>query len=209
MRRMLDPDRGIIGALSRLGDIILLNILFLICSLPIVTAGASFTAMCSVNLQFCSGTEGYTVKSFFKAFKENFKQATLIWLGILAILVILLADSVVIGKMEGSAVIYFRVILVTASVLLLIFATYVFFLQARFVNPVGATIRNALYMSVLYLPRTVWMLLLDVAILFIMLYNVTGLTAVCLVFAIGGCAGLNYVDAHLVYCGIRRLEERI
>ena len=70
----------------------LLNILFLVCSLPIFTIGASFTAMYYVTLKLAENEEGYIARGFLKSFKQNFKQATIIWLILLFFGIVLVLD---------------------------------------------------------------------------------------------------------------------
>ena len=66
-----------------LGDIIIVNILFILCSIPIVTMGASMSAMYFTLLKKQrTGENGGVVKLFFKGFKDNFKQSTISWLGL-------------------------------------------------------------------------------------------------------------------------------
>lgn len=64
--------------MGRAADLMILNIVFIICCLPIVTIGASLTALHYVTLKMVRNEESYIVKSFFKSFKQNFKQATII-----------------------------------------------------------------------------------------------------------------------------------
>ena len=65
----------IIRILIRIFDLIVLNILWLVCSVPIVTIGASTTALYSVMLKVVAGEEGYIMKGFFKAFQVSFRQS--------------------------------------------------------------------------------------------------------------------------------------
>ena len=80
MGNFFDPDGSIMRALSRIADVAILNILWLICCLPVVTAGAATTALVSVTLKMTDDNEGYIFRSYIKAFKRNFKQSTLVWL---------------------------------------------------------------------------------------------------------------------------------
>ena len=73
-------DSPVMRFLSRLCDLIILNLLCIVCCIPIITAGASITALFSVTLKMVKGEESYIAKGFFKGFKDNFKQATIIWL---------------------------------------------------------------------------------------------------------------------------------
>ena len=73
-------DNPIMRGMGRLADFIILNLLWVVCSIPIITIGASTTALYTVMLKLVKNEEGYIAKGFLKAFKENFKQATVIWL---------------------------------------------------------------------------------------------------------------------------------
>ena len=73
-------DNRIIRILTTLCDFLILNILWLVCSVPVITAGASTTALYSVMFKIIKKEEGYIIKSFLKAFRQNFKQSTIIWL---------------------------------------------------------------------------------------------------------------------------------
>ena len=79
-------------SIGKLGDIALLNFYFVICCLPIVTIGASITAMYSTTLKLVRGEEEGITKSFFNGFKLNFKQATFIWLVMLFLGIFLMID---------------------------------------------------------------------------------------------------------------------
>ena len=139
--------------LTRLADLMLLNVLALVCSIPIVTIGASSSA-----LYYAMGhlihDEGTPTRDFFRSFKQNFVQATGLWLLFLAA-----------GAALGFAFVYYlttqmtggMVLLMLSSLVLLLWGlmlTWVFPLQAKFTNTFWKTLNNALLLSVAYLPRT-------------------------------------------------------
>lgn len=70
----------IIRILTRIFDLILLNILWLLTSIPVVTLGAATAALYSVLLSAAEKKEGYIVRDYWKAFRRNFKQSTIVWL---------------------------------------------------------------------------------------------------------------------------------
>ena len=74
LRKIFDLDNGFMRGLSRSTDLIVLNVLFLVCSLLVVTFGASLSALYSMTLKMVRNEEDYTVRGFFKAFRENLKQ---------------------------------------------------------------------------------------------------------------------------------------
>ena len=95
MKKLFDIDNPVIAFLSRLADLIGLNFLFLICCLPVFTIGAAWTALYYVTVKMVRKEESYIWKDFFKSFRENFKQATLIWLINMLVLAIFAADMLI------------------------------------------------------------------------------------------------------------------
>ena len=74
-------DSPFMRFLSVLADLMILNFLTILCCIPVVTAGASFTAMHYVLIKMVRNEEGYIAKSFFHAFKQNLGQGIFIWIG--------------------------------------------------------------------------------------------------------------------------------
>ena len=72
----LKPDSPVMNFISTIVDIIILNLLFVICSIPIVTFGAAYSAKYYVAMKIMRGEDTGTIIPFFKAFARNFKQAT-------------------------------------------------------------------------------------------------------------------------------------
>ena len=64
-------------------DIILISLLWLVCSLPLITIGAATTATYYVSTKKIAKREGYILSDFFKSFKQNFIKATLLFIFIL------------------------------------------------------------------------------------------------------------------------------
>ena len=83
MQNLFSPDSVFMRAMSRIGDLMLLNLLFLLTCVPIVTVGAAVTAMYSVTFRFDTDSEASVIRSYFRAFRADWKQSTAIWLIIL------------------------------------------------------------------------------------------------------------------------------
>ena len=69
--------------MGRVADLIILNLIFIVCCIPIVTIGPALTALYYMTLKMARNEETYIIRGFFKSFKENFRQAIVIWLIIL------------------------------------------------------------------------------------------------------------------------------
>lgn len=166
-------DNPVWRFIGKFGDLIILNILWVVCSIPIFTIGASTTAVYYVTLKLARNDDGYTIRSFFKSFKENFKQATIIWLIMLAVGLILVFDLLFFTKGGFNVSPQVRTVMVTIflamSIIYMAILTYIFPLQSRFYNTVRRTFFNAFFMSIRHLFQTIAIVAIDVAVVFGML----------------------------------------
>ena len=93
----MNPDGRIMSFLAKLGDMFILNIMYLVCCIPVVTIGAATTALYYNTLKMAENREAYVWKDFLKSFRQNFRQATIIWMIILVIGAVLVGDFLVMG----------------------------------------------------------------------------------------------------------------
>ena len=149
-----EPIKGakrFFNIIDKFGDLFLLNIYFVLTSIPIVTIGASFTALYTVTNKMVNDDEGPVKDEYFKAFKSNFKQSTIIWLIDMVMLAAVYLQYVyVITSSSQSARILF--IVLGFEFIFLAFALPLQFpLVARYENTTFNLMRNALVFSVAYL----------------------------------------------------------
>lgn len=158
MGRIFDLDSPFMNALNKLADLIYLNILTLICCIPIITIGASMTALNYVVLKIVRNEEGYITKAFFKSFKENFRQATIIWLILLLVFMLFGLDYMAF-RYSGIPFPQWMQVALLAVVIVALFATvYLFPVLSRFENTIVHTFKNSLFMGILTFPKTVLMM---------------------------------------------------
>ena len=162
MNRIFNMDNKFFTLMNRVADLIILNLLFLVCSLPIVTIGASSTALYYVTLKMARNEESYMFRSFLKSFKENFKQSTLIWIAMLLIGALLYTDFTITNMISGTLISVFRYLLMVIAFLFVMVLLYIFPLQSKFENTIRNTFKNALLMSIRHLPYTLLMLIISV-----------------------------------------------
>lgn len=187
-------DNVVARVLSKIADMICLNFMWLVCCIPIVTIGASTTALYTVMLKLVKNEEGYVFRGFFKAFKSNFKQSTIIWLILLLLGIVWIVDFRVAGMMPGMAGIVFSAIFLVLGFFLLSVLIYIFPLTARYENGIKATFKNALILTIARLPYTVAMDAIVVAAVVGSLWNGATITITLPVWMlIGGAliAGAN------------------
>ncbi|MCB7342187.1 MULTISPECIES: YesL family protein [Blautia] len=157
MDRFFSMDNKFFTFMGKVADLFILNILCLICCIPIVTAGASITAMFYVTMKMVKNEESYIIKSFFKSFKQNFKQATVINLIMLVLAVILYVDMSIVKQMGQPLGQIMNIIFLAFSVLYVMVFLYIYPVLAKFYNSTRNTFINAVLMSVRHLPYTVLM----------------------------------------------------
>lgn len=150
---MFSPDSKIMQVLGRITDLILLNLLFLITCLPIFTIGAAITALYTMCFRLMREEYNGIVKSYFRAFRDNFKPATAVW-GILLIAAVpavyYLTQTARMGGILQFTGIFFVLILLVA----LMAGSYAFPWISQFDNSALQSLQNALILSVSRLPRT-------------------------------------------------------
>ncbi len=154
MGNFFNPDGSIMKALGRIADLAILNLLWLICSLPVVTMGAATTALLSVTLKMVKNEESYIFRGYIKALKRNFKQSTIIWLVLLAVMIVLGTDYYIISHWDSQLKYLLLTVVILAGLILLFVELYIFPLIAKFENTVGEYFKNAVLMSIRHLPYT-------------------------------------------------------
>ena len=152
--KMFGEDAPLMRGLAFVFNLIALNMLFMLCCLPVITIGASCAALHVMARRINEGDDLHMVKNFFRAFKRNFRQATLAWLPLLAVGALLYVNVALIAE-EGVQSALVLVALLVISLLYLLVALYIFPLIGRYENTLLGSFRNALFLSVRHLPRTI------------------------------------------------------
>ena len=168
-----------------------LNLLWFVCSIPIFTIGASTTALYYASLKLVRGVENHIGRQFFHSFKENFKQATVLWLILLGIGLFLGADGYIVYHLRASstgtvAVLWTLImaLLIAAGVVYVIVLTHIFPLLASFSNTNLAMLKNSFLIGTHYLFATIMVF----AVHFAMFFAVVALFTPLIVFGEGLCA---------------------
>lgn len=160
MGALFSPDGKVMQALGRIGDLVLLNAVFLLTCIPVFTIGAASTALYTVCFRI--GTEEELgLRGYFRAFRENFKQSTVLWLLLLACGFCAYFDMSLLYQTPG--VLHYGFVLFAVLLLLvLLTGSYVFPLLSQFANSGRETLKNALILSLGYLPRSLLMTVLNI-----------------------------------------------
>lgn len=159
MSRLFNLDSPIMVFLSKMADLLILNLLTLICCIPIITIGASMTAMSYVTLKMVRDEECYIAKDFFKSFKQNFKQATIIWIIMLLIILVIAGDYYIIAYSGIEFYSWMKILLYVVTFMIVLALMHVFPVLARFDNTIRNTFKNSMLMGIMTLPKTVLMVI--------------------------------------------------
>ena len=161
MRDFFNIESPFMQLLTRVGDLIIVNALYLVCCVPIVTIGAATAALHKVAQAIVYDTDNGIFKTFFRAFRENFKQATALWLMMLFFAAAMGCNYMLIsGFVAGTPATVLKGALVVAIGLVLVMAAYMFPLMVRYTNTLRELATNALILAVVKLPRTIVLVLL-------------------------------------------------
>lgn len=169
MKGLFNYDGPVMSAMSRIADLIILNILTVLCCIPIITAGAALTALHYMTIKMVRKEECYIIRGYFKSFKQNFRQATIIWLILLAAMLIIWGDFHILNSGIISLPKAFSIIIMAVGFLFMMMVIYTFPVLARFDNTIRNTLKNAFFMSILNLPRTLLVIAIYVLPFVIML----------------------------------------
>lgn len=162
MKHFLEMEGPVYRFLSRLMELALLNIMFLIFCIPIITIGASSTALYSVTLKMVRNEESNVCSGFVQAFKKNFKQSTIIWIYLLIAGFILSMNYFLLQSYTGkfSLIVILSLFFITFIYLLL--TVLVFPYVSRFKNTVKESVVNVLKIAVANPSRTILVLIISI-----------------------------------------------
>ena len=167
MSRFFNPDNPFMEFIAKIFDLVILNLIFIFSCVPIITIGASTSALSYVTLKMVRGEDPYIWRNFWKSFRQNFKQGTLVWIFSILIFIFLGMDFYIINSQNTSLFAVVRILLwIVCAVALSVFL-YVFPVISHFVCTTKQALKNALLMTFGHLPYTLMMLALAGLLLFL------------------------------------------
>lgn len=170
--KLFSVDGPLYNFFSRLLDMIKLNFLWLLCSLPVVTVGASTAAAFAVTLKMVDEREGYIARQFFAAFKANLKQGIPTGLLNLFFAYALYLDFQLFHAVEGNPI-YFLILGIVGTVMCFCYFIYAYALMARYENTFLKTLKNSMDICVKYFGRTVMIVVVLAVEVLVFSFNTT------------------------------------
>lgn len=191
--------------LNRMADLLVLNVITVLMCLPIITAGAALTAMHYVLLKMVRGEEGYIIRSFFRSFKRDFRQATVLWILYVALAALMASNLVLVLQGSGRYPIWLPSSIVVVAVLELMFMIYTFSMLSRFDNSIYQTLINAVTLTFSELPRSLEMAVITLVPL-VAFFRVSILLPLLILF---GLSVPGYACAMIYDPVFRKIEKQI
>lgn len=191
-------DSPVMRFLGRVGDILLLNIVFVVTSIPVITIGTALSALYTVAMKLVRGEDPAIIKEYLKAYKRNFKPATICWLFMAVIGVLLFVDFRLVAVFSGTAYTVMRLLLAMILGIWLLTFLYLFPYIARFENTILNSMKNELFLSVAHIPSTLMMLGVAIGLLIITLFTSKTFVIGTILWTFFGFAILSYVQSFLL-----------
>lgn len=167
MNRLLDPENRIFSAIGKLWDHLILGLLWLVCSVPVITVGAASAALSRVSMQILEGEEYRLFRDFFAAFRARFGLATGVWLAYLAVGLVLAWDCVFYYGLTGGESVWPDVTFgafVALTLFYLVCLMWVFPYMARVSCGFKAAVKGSFLLGMTHLGYTVLMAVLNAAL---------------------------------------------
>lgn len=199
MERIFPMDGKFFTFITKLSDLLLLNVLFIITCLPILTIGVSLTALYQTTLQLADNTDSYILRNYFSNWKQNLKQGILIWIPSFIMLILCIFNLSVLPHMPQNL---YRTTCLCLQFVLLFFLygifLYAFSLPKVYRSSCLNTLRNALFMTFKHLPVTCLYLCISVIpyALIILLPKITGW--ILSFFIVIGSSGTAYIHSYIL-----------
>ncbi len=157
---MFNYENPVWQFMGRIADLMILNAMALIFSIPIITIGASWTALYYCTVKIVRKEDTYVWKEFWNSFKNNFKQATIIWLILIPFLAILFVDVLMWYNDPTLLPKVLKVTTVIVICIVLAITIYVFPILSHFDNTTRNTLKNAFLVSMINIPYTLYFMFL-------------------------------------------------
>lgn len=191
-------DNIIVRMLTKIFDLILLNILFVACSLPVITIGASLTALYSVLLKMTENEEGYIARGFLSAFKKNFRQSTIVWIILLIVGAFIAIDITIIFSAKGIIRNIGFVLISIVSLFYIMEVIFIFPLIAKFENTTVQMFKNAILIPTAKLPIAAMVMIIEGMCVVVTFLNQTTILYGAIIWNIIGAALVGYAVSFLL-----------
>ena len=207
MNKLFNPDNPVFEFLEKVFNLMIANVLFIVCSIPVFTIGASLTALFKITQDVVLGNDKGVVKRFFDAFKQNFKQATIAWIVVFLFLCGLGLNLFLVSvNSKGMPSQIFKVLIQILMFVVVGLASYIFPLIARYDNTLKQHYRNSIVLFLMKFPKTLLMMLLNTLIFWIPYFSMEVFISTFVFWLVIGFGFVCYIDTELLHSVFAQLE---
>jgi len=185
--------------LRNLFDLMVLNLLWTLCSLPVITMGPATCGLYRVTLKLARDESAHPVQEFFGAIRENFKSGLLLGLLAIVLAVVAVVDAWFALQQSGFLRTLYLALAILIAIVFLVVISFGFALQAMFENPLKVQLQNAFRLPFASLPKTLmlWLILLMPVLLILLLPPVV-MEEVGFLYVILGVSGPVYAGSRIL-----------
>ena len=209
MKNLFNLDNPFMQALARIGDLMVLSVITLVLCLPVVTFGPAVTALFKTVYSLTLDTCGGVAATYFRAFRDNFKQAAIAGLFMLLALAAFVCDFILVRLFFTDTAYTVLLCLVVILLLLVLGVTaYLFPLIARYSNTLMEHLRNAAILMVMYLPRTALTVLLHLSPLLMLIFRPEFMLQTLVVWFFLAPGLIAQMDSYILKPVFEKLEKK-
>ena len=209
--KIFDPEGPLMSALAKLSDVVFCNIMFCVCSLPIITIGAALSALYDCTMSIVEDLEKPSMfRQFWTSFRKHLKQGTLLWLICLGILLILAAYAAAVNTLSGTMGTVYKVFFLLLAILFWAGFQYVFPVQANFDLRVRDVLKTAWLLSAAALPWTLLaMAITGLAVYMALFMGPTAINTAVFLWAVIGFCLVAYLQSFCFRQSFRRYKRML
>lgn len=208
MNRLFNPDAPFWQLMSRIADLLILNFIFVISCIPVVTAGAAISALYHVCFKILRKESPYVFKSYSKAFRENFRQSTAVWLFSLVIIYFLGMDYYLLTSQSINNLLIIRILFWLVLGLLFSMFIYIFPIISHFECTIKQGLKNSLYMTLGHLPSSILLVSILGGILWLTTITPKTFAAILILAILCGCSFTAYLVCIIINPLFRKYEPQ-
>ncbi len=204
--KKMSIDNPFFQVMGRLGDIMIVNALFILCSLPILTIGAGLSALYKTCFQLMDETQQGLFKTFFTNFKSCLKRSTIAWLPMLFVGLLLFFDMIFLGTTKMIGV--WKLVGIVVGCLLFLWeflSAWLYAVLAMEDLGMKAGISKAMELSIRYLPATILMVLLNNILLFCALFGMYYVSLAIPIYLFAGFGLIGYINSYFLKNGMKKV----
>lgn len=155
MKTLFSIDNPVVASMNKMADIVIVNLLTIVCCIPIFTIGASYTAMYQVLLKLYKRESAHVVREFFDAFRKSFKEATILWIIYLLFGAAIIIDFLLMYQVKTKFNAILTLLLYGIVAMVLISAVWCFAFVSRYKNSIFTTLLNSFVVGITHLGKTI------------------------------------------------------